>query len=664
MTSPQPYQYFSILNHGQNVNTSENGNDQPTHIRLLNLRPGEFEDPIEIDLDIVVLDPASPVSYEALSYVWGSAASPETIYVGDGKKFSLEIGQNLAVALRHLRNATAARKIWADAVCINQHDLVERGSQVANMGNIYRLSQGVIAWLGPEKDGSDHILDMMDRLGEKLELDPITREIKPSAAGKDEPQLATREHVIPIDLPELKALRDLFDRPWFDRLWIRQEIYLSHTHATVQVGTKTISWRNFSIAALRIFQNETESEEPELLESISQRLTWLQELLYHDSMMLESLRRTCGRCRCSDARDRVYAVMNMVPAEQKQIIGTPDYTLPPMEVWKRLVLSYIRHYQTVGPECVALLILDECTGQEPFDTPSWVPKWEVEDPNDPIRTFTYLGMSGSLITPHIEILPDDVLRLLGVRIQTIQSVTVIESRETLIPRVKEFMRDFDLEALYPDGETILKAFIYTLFGGHIQEATSPPRDDKHTESEVVIGIQAMFAADSPRPEPWDVLICAKFGEDTSDCLVGRCLVKTAEGYIGVAPRTAQTGDQVVVLAGGYSPVVLRPSNRGGSKYHLLGSCYVHGFMWLEAFLGPLPAGHHYVAHHEPGENYVSFKVKNSETGIFCPWDPRVDRWPILEEYLKAGDEGEFYTIDVVSDVNKKMGVGAEYFDII
>ncbi|KAF2120531.1 hypothetical protein BDV96DRAFT_641207 [Lophiotrema nucula] len=99
---------------------------------------------------------------------------------------------------------------------------------------------------------------------------------------------------------------------------------------------------------------------------------------------------------------------------------------------------------------------------------------------------------------------------------------------------------------------------------------------------------------------------AEFRIRVSDCLVGRCLITTTDGYIGVAPKTVRLGDQIAVLAGGYSPVIVRKSFKAIGGHHLIGSCFLQGFMWLEAFLGPLPEHHHYVARQGPGEDYAIF----------------------------------------------------------
>ncbi|KAF6840152.1 ankyrin and het domain protein [Colletotrichum musicola] len=130
-------------------------------IRRLILFPGSVEDPLEARVVHDIFEPPHTVpQYEALSYVWGSQETPETLtvfgdttYDGSPDRSSLRgagsipLGQNLATALRHLRRKSEGRVIWCDAVCINQRDVEERSVQVQRMKDIYRVSERVVAWL-------------------------------------------------------------------------------------------------------------------------------------------------------------------------------------------------------------------------------------------------------------------------------------------------------------------------------------------------------------------------------------------------------------------------------------------------------------------------------------------------------------------------------------
>jgi hypothetical protein len=85
------------------------------------------------------------VQYDAPSYTWGSGETTRTILCND---IELPVGENLFRALQELRwSQEQDRYLWVDAICINQSDIKERGEQVQNMLQIYRLSTTVITWL-------------------------------------------------------------------------------------------------------------------------------------------------------------------------------------------------------------------------------------------------------------------------------------------------------------------------------------------------------------------------------------------------------------------------------------------------------------------------------------------------------------------------------------
>ncbi|KAF1923767.1 uncharacterized protein M421DRAFT_74500 [Didymella exigua CBS 183.55] len=62
------------------------------------------------------------------------------------------IKENLGDALRYFRKHYPSTLLWVDALCISQADLDERASQVGLMVCIYRLADGIFAWLGKPRD--------------------------------------------------------------------------------------------------------------------------------------------------------------------------------------------------------------------------------------------------------------------------------------------------------------------------------------------------------------------------------------------------------------------------------------------------------------------------------------------------------------------------------
>jgi hypothetical protein len=127
---------------------------EPRQIRLLSLLPGK--DQIHFNLQTVNLD--DNPEYEAISYCWGDPTDCRTVYC-EGKP--LQITVSLFTALRHLRLPDRNRALWADAVCINQGDDIEKGSQVSLMSLIYSKTSRILIWLGEDKTGLEGVQESM-----------------------------------------------------------------------------------------------------------------------------------------------------------------------------------------------------------------------------------------------------------------------------------------------------------------------------------------------------------------------------------------------------------------------------------------------------------------------------------------------------------------------
>jgi len=113
-------------------------------IRVLELQPGERADPFRGRFTIKSIDGED--KFDALSYMWGDA-SPVDYIIFDGA--AIPVAWNLARALGYLRDqqGSEVRRIWIDAVCINQKDDKERGRQVAMMRSVYNKADCVRIWI-------------------------------------------------------------------------------------------------------------------------------------------------------------------------------------------------------------------------------------------------------------------------------------------------------------------------------------------------------------------------------------------------------------------------------------------------------------------------------------------------------------------------------------
>lgn len=157
----------------------------------------------------------------------------------------IEVTQNLATALIYLRHTSEARILWIDALCINQEDMEERSSQVARMADIYRLAHRVVVWLGPEseEDRSSEALSTLRSIGSQIEVDWVLNEMR--ATNEGDSSWADRNIPLTLDQNSLSSLLMVSNRPWFERLWVQQEIALANENAVLICGHDSITRRHF-----------------------------------------------------------------------------------------------------------------------------------------------------------------------------------------------------------------------------------------------------------------------------------------------------------------------------------------------------------------------------------------------------------------------------------
>ena len=106
-------------------------------IRLLKIKPPEYGTlpnkalRVECTLHYASLDD-SP-EYNALSYAWDDINKTVPILLHG---HVVRVTESLASALLQLQYY-GVTTVWADALCINQCDILEKSSQVRMMGSIY-----------------------------------------------------------------------------------------------------------------------------------------------------------------------------------------------------------------------------------------------------------------------------------------------------------------------------------------------------------------------------------------------------------------------------------------------------------------------------------------------------------------------------------------------
>ena len=85
-------------------------------------------------------------NYIALSYTWGNMNRSKWILIDDMEH---SVTDNLYSALQDIRDRTRVLRLWADAICINQHDEMEKMQQISFMADIFSVARVTIIYLGP-----------------------------------------------------------------------------------------------------------------------------------------------------------------------------------------------------------------------------------------------------------------------------------------------------------------------------------------------------------------------------------------------------------------------------------------------------------------------------------------------------------------------------------
>lgn len=293
----------------------------PNSIRVLELRPGSNEEEIECNLVNNPLPPNEATAYKALSYCWGDASDWVPITVNGAR---LDVTRNLHAGLRRLRLESESRRIWVDAVCINQDDPVEKSEQVQIMREIYQQASQTIVWLG---EGSEYTARGFMLIPRLLNAWKLKKETGDQRSSQD----LDREGRFLYNLPrqyslEWNDLCNIYDLPYFQRVWIIQEVAVS-SKVEVLCGSHLTSWNNLMDAVgachefgLEVPYDLSNIEQIGLIHAarnhVNANVKWkiLDLLVQYRSF------------RATNLKDKVYALLVLVDPENLAGSGiVPDY---------------------------------------------------------------------------------------------------------------------------------------------------------------------------------------------------------------------------------------------------------------------------------------------------------------------------------------------------
>ncbi|EQB58074.1 hypothetical protein CGLO_01724 [Colletotrichum gloeosporioides Cg-14] len=311
--------------------------DSAKQIRLLRLEqlPTETDDHA-FSMEVHDFQENSRPSYIAISYTWGPPV-PKLPVVING--FRMRVHFNCWYALWQMRHHGHMNdtKFWIDSLCINQSNDKEKGHQVAMMGDIFSFASSTAASLGTG-----------DSLGNVREI------------------LASEDNY------EIDKLRDRFDQlPYFDRVWIKQEIILSKD-ITFFYGLERLSWSEFDYAVNIIkdkrFYSQSEGSDSTAglhnFAHVEDDYTVCNHRSRNTSTLtLMDLVAKYETAKASVAADKIYALLSLLPQNDPIRQNLPvtygqSTWLPLYQDLTKLLYSHYKDYPVGGKHTALCLIRD------------------------------------------------------------------------------------------------------------------------------------------------------------------------------------------------------------------------------------------------------------------------------------------------------------------
>ncbi|KAI0875946.1 heterokaryon incompatibility protein-domain-containing protein [Hypoxylon argillaceum] len=580
-------------------------------IRLLGVHPGKDTEPLTLSLSHVPLQ-SLPV-YEAISYFWGPATDVVPV-VCDGVEVS--ITASLFGALSQFRLPDRSRTLWADAICIDQANLSEKGIQVGLMPQIYSGAERVLIWLGP-LDEARILLRLPEWIKETRALippPPATFDA-PEAAQQFEKLLAEalqrrREGKPNLHDYDWQPLAALVSRPWFRRKWIVQEVVLAR-EAVLCVDHVRLPWDElalltYTMAAFELVTVAGESiakgyraEKGKGAWTLAlsftipmQNIAFIQEIQeYRQYATLMDGVMATNHFLCTIEHDHIYALLGL---QLKHTAFRADYEISVAE-------SYIRFAKAILFEGQRLKVFGLAPYKSYFavpDTerlplPSWVPDLRLIQYVATLVSFSVLKQrffAGGRDKPILHLSADGlVLHARGRIIDTVQSLapTWIDRLKVDHPGLRSNTDILELasnawfnspfskwlldchrfavqNAAYPPAE-LMAAFARTMVCNmNSREGYAEP-GMLESFADYLASCEDKAGKEEHKPNPHFMPICS------------------AGSRLGQIPIGAALGDRICVLVGGETPYVIRPTAQG--RFRLIGEAYVDGVMDGEALEG-------------------------------------------------------------------------------
>ncbi|KAI0020070.1 heterokaryon incompatibility protein-domain-containing protein [Xylariomycetidae sp. FL0641] len=549
-----------------------------------------------------------PVAYCAISYAWGDPDDKTSIRIGT---VDVPVTVSLHDALFALRREDRPVTVWVDALCIDQSNRKERSQQVRLMTEIYARARSVAIWLGPHYDDSELAMELLKEIATRSEDRQRIRDLISS----------------PAHAREFGAVISLFQRSYWSRLWVVQEVY-NAKEAWVHCGSSVLPWVTYR-AATRVFERHKRdiehyhpgnSRNAKRLLPSGNSFTHAQILVYEgpasipnagsfdglDLGALHTVLRSFRRKLTSMARDRVFGILGVLPKQVRDSFPV-NYNQSVKDIYINTVVFLLENTRYLDVICESIHYPKLTNAMQ---LPTWVPDWSQ---NPEIAALGYQAslwqypFSASREEPVRYGIDDrrNQLEISGIYVDEIKDHGVpigtwCNDRDYLMAFVgwkalmmkslrlnptirsdvrghaakmkQSFCRTLCLGQVPENWSNELDAWVSRCYGAFAQELSKEypelPLDQElqhHGKERSNIRLHDV-----------QQFLYETFGRR----MMGRCFCTTQHGLLGMGTGFMLPGDLVIVPLGCRTPVIIRPDGTKANppRYYFAGDVYIDGYM--------------------------------------------------------------------------------------
>ena len=576
-----------------------------SQIRLLRLHRTSIFGDLKSEIKHFDLDAAPP--YEAISYSWGTSERSHSILINN---MPCRVTLNAEYALRSAQSILRRKWVWIDSVCINQTDAGEKDAQIMLMKEIYRHAVRVIVSLGDAEN-----IPLVWQL--LTHLNVVVQSKGPAEIYAKFQNESTS--------PAWLGLDKLIQNPWFDRIWIIQEIAVA-SDIQIHYGSLEMSWADLQSGFFTGTGVIGAAEICIMLAPLGKYGRDYSSARLHSARNLESVRQReqAGiklslyallelfiSSKASEARDHVIALQGLSAEGFSK--NKPDSGKSADQVYTEAGTGIL---VTNDRSRLSLLSLAGIGyGRTMESLPSWVPEWgsglgaiQLTNTGNRRDNVAYDYAAATSVDPIIQLGPQrNIISVGGLRVDTVRSIS------------KSLPLSFDSASVYrgtnlesnaeghrwrgeawqlaqtgtppvsPSRESRREAFWRTLMGNRIIgpqwfRRPAPAEYGQYLEDGEKVHVYDNLFSDASKSGlvSLEALICERFGSvdryrqslNNARLFYAACgpysynrhFCCTEKGSMGLVPPGSKVGDLVCILFGAQTPFILRPAEAHGDDH--------------------------------------------------------------------------------------------------